>query len=352
MSEQSKAPGKYRWHAASLLLGLLLLSALIITVSHIGDIEHLIQLARQAEPAWIAAGVLLQCGTYLCEALAWQGTLHALGIAISLAKLVPLSVAKLFSDQAMPSGGLSGTAFFLSALRHRGIDTPQALACLLVNLVAHFCAYLAMAFFNLLILARYHAMNRWIVTVTVLLGLVALAVPLAVLGMRWRGIALDVALRRHLPRLAEPLKTLGDAPATLAVLLHQPQVIIRQFGLQCLIIALDMASLWVMLKALGQDVSILVAFSGFMTAAIVATLSPIPLGLGSFEASCVAMLHVLGVGIEASLMATILLRGMTVWLPMLPGLWLIRRELLLHDVNPDEGDGPSKRFPGNSRGHG
>ena len=60
---------------------------------------------------------------------------------------------------------------------------------------------------------------------------------------------------------------------------------------------------------------------------MVATLSPIPLGLGTFETSCVGMLHLLGVPLEAALAATLLLRGFTVWLPMPPGLWLARRAL-------------------------
>jgi hypothetical protein len=34
----------------------------------------------------------------------------------------------------------------------------------------------------------------------------------------------------------------------------------------------------------------------------------------------------LGTGIEPALTATLLLRGFTLWLPMLPGLWLMHRE--------------------------
>lgn len=49
--------------------------------------------------------------------------------------------------------------------------------------------------------------------------------------------------------------------------------------------------------------------------------------LGTFEASCVAMLHVLQVPLEVALTATLLLRGFTVWLPTLPGLWLAQRAL-------------------------
>ena len=46
-----------------------------------------------------------------------------------------------------------------------------------------------------------------------------------------------------------------------------------------------------------------------------------------FVGNCITMLSLLGIHIEAGLTATLLLRGFTLWLPMLPGLWLARREL-------------------------
>jgi uncharacterized membrane protein YbhN (UPF0104 family) len=71
-------------------------------------------------------------------------------------------------------------------------------------------------------------------------------------------------------------------------------------------------------------VSFWAVFPSFVLASMVATVGPIPLGLGTFEVSCVSMLGVMGVPIEAALTSTLLLRGLTLWLPMLPGMWLAR----------------------------
>jgi uncharacterized membrane protein YbhN (UPF0104 family) len=68
-------------------------------------------------------------------------------------------------------------------------------------------------------------------------------------------------------------------------------------------------------------------FASFMIASVAATVGPTPLGLGTFESVCVATLAVVGVRLEAALTATLLLRGLTFRLPMLPGLWIARREL-------------------------
>ena len=83
-----------------------------------------------------------------------------------------------------------------------------------------------------------------------------------------------------------------------------------------------------MLRALNQTASPLVAFASFIVADVVATVGPIPLGLGVFEGTSVAVLYLTGVSVEAALAATLLLRGFTFWLPMLPGMWLVRRELV------------------------
>ncbi|MGB5338378.1 MAG: lysylphosphatidylglycerol synthase domain-containing protein [Gammaproteobacteria bacterium] len=57
---------------------------------------------------------------------------------------------------------------------------------------------------------------------------------------------------------------------------------------------MDAASLWVMLQMVGVHLSFWVAFPSFLMASMVATVSPLPLGLGTFEVTCVSMLGVPG----------------------------------------------------------
>ena len=67
-------------------------------------------------------------------------------------------------------------------------------------------------------------------------------------------------------------------------------------------------------------------FASFVVASVVSSLAWVPGGLGTFEGTCVALLHLHGVSVETALAATLLLRGLTFWLPMLPGFALARRE--------------------------
>ena len=121
------------------------------------------------------------------------------------------------------------------------------------------------------------------------------------------------------------LAIIGEAPARLV---HDRGLILRVSLWNGLIFVVDAGTLAACLCALGQPWHPFTAFIGLMIGSIAATLVPVPLGLGSFEASCIAMLTLLGVRIEPAMTATLLLRGLTLWLPLVLGLALIRRRHL------------------------
>jgi uncharacterized membrane protein YbhN (UPF0104 family) len=238
--------------------------------------------------------------------------------------LVPLGVAKLFSEQALPSGGISGTAFFVAALSRRGVSSEISMAALLVSLISYYTAYLLVATMSLGLLWFYHAASAWIVAITILFCAVAVVIPVGTLWLHSRSRRPLPAPLKRIPGVSRLLDLLGDAPGHL---LRDGCLISQTTLFQASIFLLDAATLWAMLRAVGQDVSLLAAFPSFVVASMVTTFGLIPLGLGTFEATCVAMLKTLGVPLEAALTATLLLRGFTLWLPMLPGLLLARREL-------------------------
>ena len=53
----------------------------------------------------------------------------------------------------------------------------------------------------------------------------------------------------------------------------------------------------------------------------------VPGGLGTFEAASVVTLRMVGVDIAVALAATLLFRGLSFWLPMLPGYWFSLRAI-------------------------
>jgi uncharacterized protein (TIRG00374 family) len=141
---------------------------------------------------------------------------------------------------------------------------------------------------------------------------------------QWANRVPTIWLRR-LPGTALLLRAIAKAPTDL---LRDPVLLGETVTFELAVFALDALTLWLVFRALGDTPAIWVPFVSFIMASMAATLGPIPLGLGTFEAACVGMLSMLGVAIEAALAATLLLRGLTFWLPMVPGLWLAKREIV------------------------
>lgn len=314
----------HRTALASWLFGLLLLSALIGFVMQMGEIGRFMALARQVDARWLALCLTLQFGTYLCESLSWQLLLLQLGHPFPLARLLPLSVVKLFSDQALPSAGLSGSAFFVAAMRRRGVPAVSATSCMLADLATYFLAYACLTAGALLALELRDARYRWLLlpggAVIVLQG----AIPAALWYMqRSRRLPGARLLARH-PWLRIRAGNLRQAVRRAQ--LRRPLIALLVLLHACILL-LDAATLWTILRALGVAPQFIPVFACFIVASVVMSASPVPLGLGTFESSCVAMLHSIGIGLEAGLTATLLLRGMTTWMPMLPGMWLIRHEI-------------------------
>jgi len=204
------------------------------------------------------------------------------------------------------------------------VPVDAAMAVLLVGLVSYFAAYLAAGVGSLALLWFYHRVNPAIVAGVALFVVIVVAIPWGVLWMKERRPRLPERWIRRLPGATHLLRAISDAPTGL---LRDPLLLVQTVALEFAIFALDALTLWLVLRGLGQDPTVWIAFASFMMASIAGTLGPIPLGLGTFEAACVSMLSLLGVSIEAALAATLLLRGLTFWLPMLPGLWLARREI-------------------------
>jgi uncharacterized protein (TIRG00374 family) len=145
-----------------------------------------------------------------------------------------------------------------------------------------------------------------------------------VLSLRRWGRTAPPAWLYRLPGFAAAFERVAAAPMAV---LRDKRLLAESLLLQLGVFMLDALTLWVAFRALGAPIGFAVAFVSFVFASVVGTIGLVPLGLGTFEATAVGLLHALGVGVETAFAATLVLRGLTFWLPMLPGVWLARREV-------------------------
>jgi glycosyltransferase 2 family protein len=319
LASDARKRGEAAW-----AVGLLCLLVVVLVVVRASSLERSIALARAARPGWLLIALAAQVGTYLCAALVWRQPLRDSGYPLSMRVLVRLGIVKIFTDQALPSAGLGGSLMAIRGLLRHGVPRTIALTALLSSLLSRDIAFLMVVFVSAAMLSLHHAAGIALFVGVGVFLLVLLLVPAMLFALRrWNRNPYVSLLGKwlHLSRLIE---SFNDVP--LDLLLNR-RLLVRTIALQLAIFLLDAGTLWLALGAVGAPTRFWAAFASFVVASMVTTVGPVPVGLGTFEAASVGMLRLLGVPIEAALAATLLLRGFTFWLPMLPGVWLARIEL-------------------------
>lgn len=322
LEQRSFAQRKGSWPRWS--FSLIVAAVLIGTVLHFGEIENFAQLLASAQPLWLCLGILLQVSTYASLALGWSMVLHAAGTPRALPPLMRIAVTKLFADQVVPSAGMGGNILLVDQLTALGVSRGTAVAVLLVSMVGFYAAYalVALAIFAMFWL-QGKATDLMAVLVTVLM-LVAVAVPSLALWLHHRGSRPLPPRLDHSHAVRSLLETVAQAPDKL---IGNRRLLLGVASCNMMIFLADGATLWACLHALGQTVGYGTPLMASIMASIVVTLGPIPLGLGTFEATSTATLHLLGIPVEAAFTATVLLRILTLWLPLVPGMVLLRKML-------------------------
>ena len=304
---------------------LIVVPALVAIVWEYSSLERFASLVQNARPQWLLPALAVQAATYFFAALSWRLVLHRVRHLRPFGTLFRLSIAKLYTDQAVPTGGISGSLLVVKALTRRGVPGHAAMAALLVGMVSYYAADVAADLACLILLWLHDRADLPILVLVAASIAIEIAIPSAVLWAKRHanhdGVRTWI---ERLPGVPSIVDAVADAPDGL---LRAPALMTASFGCQLAIILLDSMTLWLACQAIGVPVAFWIAFCGFSIGAIVGMITPSPLGLGTFEAGTAGMLVLLGMPLEAALSATILLRGFTFWLPMLPGVWIARHEV-------------------------
>lgn len=319
-SKESTPARRYHWRIA--LVAAVVLAGLIVVVAHLGDFDRFAEMVRQAAPVWLAAAFAFQIATYVFLSLAWQAVLRRAGSRQPLKRLLPIALSKLFVDQVVPAAGMGGNVLLVDRLMALGAARSTAISTLLVSVLGYYAAYAVLALLMMVTLWLQHEASAVFVGPVTAFLLVAVAIPSLWLWLWRRGERPLPRWLEKLPPLARLMDIVGQAPKELV----RDRRLIASVALwNGLIVFADASTLAACLRALGGPLLPAGAFIAVMAANVAVTLAPLPMGLGSFEATCTATLAMLGVPVAAALAATLLLRMLTLWLPLLPGLWLMRR---------------------------
>lgn len=306
------------------ILGLTVIIALAWSAMHFGDLKTFALTLKRANPLWLIAALILQVTTYLSVAQGWRFVLAKAGSPQSIARLLPIAISKLFADQALPTAGMGGNMLLVNRLRTLGVPRSTAMATLLVSMIGYYAVYAILALVMLLMLWFHGHATPVLAGIVTTFLLVALAIPSLALWLRDHGSKPLSPFLEKIPVVRSLLHVVGEAPRNLV---NDRLLLLKVSCFNGLVFLADAATLAVCLRALGEPISLETSYIAVMIASIIVTLGPIPLGIGVYEAGSTAMLTMLGVPLPAALAGTLLLRGFTLWLPLIPGFLLIHRSL-------------------------
>ena len=307
------------WFMAAMLI-----AGIVVAFLHWGDVKRFGTLLTEAKPQWLLLAVLLQFATYVGLAAQWWLTLRRGRSPEDGGDLLRLTFAKHFADQVIPTAGVSGNVLLVDRLVSLGVPRENAVAALLLQIIAYYLSYALGALWVLVVLWWKSRMN-WLLTLAVLVFLVVAA------GIPWLTLWLHRRGQKRIPRWISRwskakhfFELIGEAPGKLV---RDPRLIALLTVLNLAVFLADAGTMQACVYALGVHAPLSAGYVAFMFASIAVILGPVPMGLGSFEAVSIAMLRLFGVPFEAALSATLLFRGFTLWLPLIPGGILLRHEL-------------------------
>jgi len=321
------------WRALSWLPGAIILVGMIIFIlGHEAEGEKLLHLFVKAHLAWLLLALVLQVGTYFCAALTWQRVLAKTGTSPPLLYLALLALKKVFIDQFLPSAGVGSTIVILRSLEGHDVPPRNRAATMMLYFFGYYVAYVFAGALSLGLFLMYRKLSKIILSIAALFFLMGL------------GAAASIFLltrTRHwepppwITRFAWTRKLIKAVAQVPPHLMKDPWLLFQVIGLQFFIFVLDGATLYTILIALGHPLGAIKSFISFMFASMTGTVSPIPGGLGTFEAGLAGTLALFKIRLKAALAATLMLRSFTLWLPLIPG-FIVSRKDLFHRKKKDE----------------
>ncbi|ASQ45931.1 lysylphosphatidylglycerol synthase transmembrane domain-containing protein [Legionella clemsonensis] len=307
------------------IIGFLLLITIILIYFQFTELSNFIQLVQRINPFWFILALLFQGGTYGALAGVWWIALWRLHQKISFLNLILLSLSQLFVNQTIPSSGLSGTTLVTQYLLQHNISKKSVAFAVTLNVFSRQIAYFLAFILAIIILWLHQSLGKALIILTIIFTSTMIFIFIAAIYL-WTHIR-----NKALPGFLEKFELLKSFVSAIKKLhpkmLLQPIVSIPAICLQGAIFLFDALTLWMVLLALNTHLDFVLIFAVQVIAQAVGSIALIPGGLGVFEGSMTGMLYALGLPLESALAATILFRGLTYWLPMIPGFMITHKKL-------------------------
>jgi uncharacterized membrane protein YbhN (UPF0104 family) len=235
-----------------------------------------------------------------------------------------LSIEELSINHLIPAGGVAGHTLVVRAIHRRGLPVWLGMEMVLVSLLGFYIAYSSVSAIAVTILWLHHGITPVVSSIVSAFFLIILFLTTVILLFLFKKI---INLPKWLGRI-KIVSTLTNAISSVSrERVLSGKLLIQASVLRALIFLCDTMILWLMMRAISTPVAITTAFIALVIGSIASSVTFWPGGFVSFDAACVTMLILFKVPAEAAIAGTLLLRGISLWIPLIPGFLLARKEI-------------------------
>lgn len=321
------------WVRPACWIGVALGCALFV-VGNLSALGTASEAAGRANVAALIVGLTLSVAAMANRGLLNHAAHRSVGLAPTAGEMTRTSAVGFAANKVIRTGGASGLAVFLHHGKHRGFSRSRVTASCVIASAASLAALGVLLFVTIGLLFASGKLTPWWLAACIGfcfygLGLVIFARRAASSQERltwWWSRALLV--RNRLTRSSREIDSSGidEVFAAFALARRNRPWTRRTLGHAVMSKALGAAMLLAGAAAAGVPVSTTGAITIYAAALAASFVSLVPAGVGVVEASTGAMFVSSGAPLAVAVVAVALYRIFDLWLPVLTGLLLGRRE--------------------------
>ncbi|MBI2062958.1 MAG: flippase-like domain-containing protein [Candidatus Yanofskybacteria bacterium] len=324
------------------------LAALVLIYLRFSEVRLIRDLFLRSNIFWLFGVIVTQLIIYYFVALNYRDVLRVKDLEVGVRELFPITFVIQFLNQALPSAGFSGQAFFVQYLKKFGLTVAEGIGRAILELATLYMAFGVFFIVSAVLMFRngiisQHSEARYFIYAFAFFAMIALSWFLA-LQKRKRGRLAKWAISKIHSYFENRRKNKNGINGNGNVHTGHVAMIIDQFKetfnvgelkkrarpfwlaffWQNMILLAMVLTLYFLSFAVDYKISFSVAFITFTLTKFLSMIAFVPGGLGVFEGGMTLILISFGVPAQPALAMTLLLRAVSFWLPMPVG-WILYR---------------------------
>jgi phosphatidylglycerol lysyltransferase len=330
-----------------IIFWILIIAFVWLLVTRFSDIRSLANTLSQGSPGWILAALASQFLYYVAFSSLWRSCLDVVEVSIPLKESIQIVVASVFVNTVAPSGGASGAALFIDDVAKRGYSGVRASAGILLVPIVDLTAFEVTLVMGLVYLFTQNVLQVYqILGAAILMTLTLTATSIILIGL-WRP--------RWLYRLMKRVQTLANRAAALfnrvmkrrdgtvllaedwsekhakefveaaAAIKTHPDRIWRTIGIGISCHLVDLLTISALFMAYKQPFNFGQLVAGYAVGILFWIVAITPMGIGVVEGVMALTWVSLGIKPGVATVVALAFRGLTFWLPLLVGFFMLQR---------------------------